>query len=316
VSEQEITLKNTKTEIFEALQQALKRAELAEKGKLNPEKEEKEKIEKRAIDTARKAVEQNIFSKELNDKFNDLQIAIAAEENRLQELYGVGRELQKLTVIIETGKERLEAIDVQAAAKEAEAAERLQKLNEEYAARKEELQAEFDRMAEKLKLERTRENEEYEYNLVRAREREDNAWADEKATREAELLKREEQAAAMLAEAESKADYIRTLEEKVAGIPELLENQKKSVTAEVSEALRKEYENKATLAEKDYSNTVARLEDKIVFLEKEIENSNKAVVALQNKLDKAYTEIREIATKTVESAGGVKIIGNADNRNV
>ena len=72
---------------------------------------------KRAIDTARKAVEQNIFSKELNDKFNDLQIAIAAEENRLQELYGVGRELQKLTVIIETGKERLEAIDVQAAAK-------------------------------------------------------------------------------------------------------------------------------------------------------------------------------------------------------
>ena len=62
--EQEITLKNTKTEIFEALQQALKRAELAEKGKLNPEKEEKEKIEKRAIDTARKSVEQNIFSKE------------------------------------------------------------------------------------------------------------------------------------------------------------------------------------------------------------------------------------------------------------
>jgi len=47
VSEQEITLKNTKTEIFEALQQALKRAELAEKGKLNPEKEEKEKNQRR-----------------------------------------------------------------------------------------------------------------------------------------------------------------------------------------------------------------------------------------------------------------------------
>ena len=77
-----------------------------------------------------------------------MQIAIAAEENRLQELYGVGRELQKLT-IIETGKERLEAIDVQAAAKKLKR-ERLQKLNEEYAARKEELQAEFDRMAENL----------------------------------------------------------------------------------------------------------------------------------------------------------------------
>ena len=119
------------------------------------------------------------------------------------------------------------------------------------------------------------------------------------------MLKREEQAAAMLAEAESKADYIRTLEEG-SGHTGVVGKSKESVTAEVSEALRKEYENKATLAEKDYSNTVARLEDKIVFLEKEIENSNKAVVALQNKLDKAYTEIREIATKTVESAGGVK----------
>ena len=119
----------------------------------------------------------------------------------------------------------------------------------------------------------------------------------------------------MLAEAESKADYIRTLEEKVGAYRSCWKS-KEICNRRGFEALRKEYENKATLAEKDYSNTVARLEDKIVFLEKEIENSNKAVVALQNKLDKAYTEIREIATKTVESAGGVKIIGNADNRNV
>jgi len=30
---------------------------------------------------------------------------------------------------------------------------------------------------------------------------------------------------------------------------------------------------------------------------------------LQDKLDRAYSEIRDLATKTVESAGGLKIIG-------
>ena len=39
--------------------------------------------------------------------------------------------------------------------------------------------------------------------------------------------------------------------------------------------------------------------------------AGKLNTALQNKLDKAYTELRELATKTVESASGVKIIGSA-----
>jgi hypothetical protein len=48
-------------------------------------------------------------------------------------------------------------------------------------------------------------------------------------------------------------------------------------------------------------------------MEKELEATNKMNVGLQGKLDKAYTEIRELATKTVESASGVKIIGSAEN---
>lgn len=31
---------------------------------------------------------------------------------------------------------------------------------------------------------------------------------------------------------------------------------------------------------------------------------------MQDKLDQAYTQIKEMATKTVEATGGVKIIGN------
>ena len=99
--EQEITMKNTKAEMLEALNSALSRAQAAEAGKLNPVKVEKEQMEKKAVESAKAAVEQNIFSVELNNKFKDLQVAIAAEEARLQELYGVSAELQKLAQIIE-----------------------------------------------------------------------------------------------------------------------------------------------------------------------------------------------------------------------
>ena len=32
---------------------------------------------------------------------------------------------------------------------------------------------------------------------------------------------------------------------------------------------------------------------------------------MQNKLDQAYNQIKEMATKTVEATGGVKILGNS-----
>jgi len=310
VAESEITIKSTKAEMLEALNSALKRAEMAERGSLNPEKEEKDKVEKKAVESAKKAVEQNIFSKELNDKFNDLQMAIAAEEGRLFELYGVGKELQKLALAIEAGKEHVAKIGAEKAEKEYAAGKRREELDAEFVQKKDELKTGYEDHVKKLKLDRERENEEYQYNLSRAREKEENAWADKSATREAELVRREAQAKELLAEAEKEAEYKASLEEKVKNIPMLLQSEKESVVLSVTETLKKEYEYKSNLTEKDYKNSVGRLEDKILFLEKELESANKSVELLQTKLDKAYVEMRELATKTVESASRVKIIGS------
>jgi len=311
-SEPEVTLKNTKAEILEALNRALKRAEAAEKGKLNPEKEEKERGNKRAVESAKKAVEQSVFSKELNDKFNDLQVALAVEEDRLQELYGVGREVQKLALVIEAGRERIAEIDAERLEKETALTSSLEKLDAEYAQRKAALQKDHDAVSEKLKIDRTREKEEYTYNLDRTRERENNAWADKKAVRETELQKREALASELLADAENKTEHIRSLEEKVDNIPALVATEKESAIATTTEALKHEYAHQSALAEMERNGIVARLEDKIDFLQKELDNSIKAVGALQGKLDKAYAEIRDLATTTVESTGGLKIIGTQE----
>lgn len=313
MAETEISLKNTKTEIFDALNQALQRAELAEKGRLNPEKEEREGKDQRAVEMTRKAVEQNIFSKELNEKFNDLQTAIAAEESRLQELYGVGREVQKLALVIEAGKERIAEIEAEKSEKEESMKKSLERLNLEFGQKGAELQTEYDANVKKSKLERTREDEEYQYHLIRTRERENNAWADEKAARELELQKREAKAAELLADAESKAGYIQSLEERVEGIQPLVASERESAAAATTETLKREHKHQMTFTEMEYKNAVERLEDKVAFLEKELDSANKAVGVLQGKLDKAYSEIRDLATKTVEAVGGgIKIIGNVE----
>ena len=312
MNDNEITMKNTKAEIIEALNDALKRAEEAEKGKLNPERHEKAQAEKKAVETAKRSVEENIFSKELIGKFNDLQTAINVEENRLQELYGVGRELQKLALVIESGHERQEKIEAERLQKSEEAKSELKELDLTYNQKSAALQAEYDEAGKKLKLERARENEEFQYNLSRTREKENNAWLDEKTNREAALKKREEEAAALLAEAEGKAGYTQSLEEKVDGFTALLEGEKQVAIEQVTKSLQQEFEYSRTLAEKDAVNAIDRAEDKIKYLTSELEAAQKALNTMQGKLDKAYAEMRDLATKTVESASGVKIIGNKD----
>jgi hypothetical protein len=306
--EQEITMKNTKAEMLDALNTALARAKAAERGKLNPVKVEAEKEEKKAVESAKSSIEQNIFSPELINKFKDLQSAIKTEEARLQELYGVSSELQKLAIVIESGRERQGQIDAENSAKIENAAQTLDNLRADYIQKKAELQEEYDGLAKKLKVERTREAEEFAYHLKREREKEAFTWEDERSAREQELARKEALAAGMLEEAQAKTEHIRTLEAKTDGIPALIECEKKAAVKSACAELTREYEFKTTLADKDYQNTLARKDDKIAYLEKELDVVNKTNTSLQNKLDKAYSELRELATKTVESASGVRII--------
>lgn len=51
------------------------------------------------------------------------------------------------------------------------------------------------------------------------------------------------------------------------------------------------------------------------ILKEELQKSNVEKEAMQNKLDQAYNQIKEMATKTVEATGGVKILGNNTTEN-
>ena len=47
-----------------------------------------------------------------------------------------------------------------------------------------------------------------------------------------------------------------------------------------------------------------------LLLKAEVEKVTNEKISMQEKLDHAYNQIKDMATKTVEATGGVKILGN------
>ena len=316
---EEVTLKNTKAEILDALNAALERERNIAETKYEPEKEEKAKEIKKAIEVSKENVDQKIFSEELNNKFKDLETAIQAEEEKLKNLYGIEKELSNLVVVVNAGKDYMAGLENDKKVKLEELNSNIKSLEEEYESKKKELEKDYEITAKNLKLERDREQEEYNYKIKREREINNNNWEDEKTKRESELAKKEADAQEILSEAEGKQEYIKELEEKVREIPALLEKEYARGRKEASSEIERENKYATELLKKDFQNTIDRQNDKIESLQEEVKKCNIEKEALQNKLDQAYVQIKDMATKTVESTGGLKIIGNnsnADMKNV
>ena len=309
----EITLKNTKAEILDALNEALEREKNMSKMKYEPEKEEKKQKVEKAIETSKENVEKKIFSEELNNKFNDLEIAIEAEEEKLKNLYGVEKELNNLVVVINAGKDYMMELENEKNKKTEELNVNIKELEEQYKIKREELEKEYDLKAKNLKIERDREIEEYNYKLKREREIYNNKWEDEKKQRENELAKKEIEVTKFLEEAKANAEHVKELENQVNEIPSLLEKEYARGRKEATIELERDHKYATELLKKDFQNTIDRQNDKIVSLKEEAEKSNAEKTSLQDKLDQAYNQIKEMATKTVEATGGVKILGNNTN---
>ena len=313
---EKITLKNTKQEILEALNAALEREKNNAKIKSNPEQEEKERKIKKAVDETTKNVEDNIFSTELVQKFKNLELAIANEEAKLKNLYDIDAELLNLTLVVNTGKDVLLEFEKNNEIKKKDLETKIKNLEEEYKIKSDELQKQYDLQSKSLKTERDREIEEYNYKIKRERELANNKWEDEKKLRENTLKLMEDETKKLLNEAKEKGNYLADLEKKVAEFPKLLENEYEKGKKEITALLEKEHKYEIDLLKKDYQNTIDRQNDKIESLKEEIKKVNESNNLLQAKTDKAYVELKELATKTVEANGGLKIIGNNQTENI
>ena len=318
MKKEEITLKNTKAEILEALNQALEREKNINKTKSDPQKEELERKKKESISESKENIKQNIFSDELITKFKNLEMAIEALEEKLKNLYALEGELNNFTLVVNAEKDFLADLEIKKKVEIEKLETSIQELEAEYKKKNKELEEEYAAKAKTLKLERDREVEEYDYKLKREREIVNNKWEDEKKIREVNLKNLEDEAKKKLKEVTEKETYLKELEQKVEGIPEMMLKEYERGRKEATTELKKEQEYQTELLKKDFQNTIDRQADKIKSLEGELEKISALNVSMQDKMDKAYVEMKELATKTVEANGQVKIFSNnqADKINI
>ena len=318
MKKEEITLKNTKAEILEALNQALEREKNINKTKSDPQKEEVERKKKESISESKENIKQNIFSDELINKFKNLETAIEALEEKLKNLYGLEGELNNFTLVVNAEKDFLADLEIKKKVETEKLETSIRELEAEYKKKNKELEEEYAAKAKALKLERDREIEEYDYKLKREREIVNNKWEDEKKIREVNLRNLEDEAKKKLKEVTEKETYLKELEQKVEGIPEMMLKEYERGRKEATAELKKEQEYQTELLKKDFQNTIDRQADKIKSLEGELEKISALNVSMQDKMDKAYVEMKELATKTVEANGQVKIFSNnqADKINI
>lgn len=314
-----MTMKNTKQELFDAYDAALKELERVKALKESPADVMEEKRKLAMEENAAKAVESSVFSEEITQQYKDLQESIESKKAVLKELYDIETNASSLAAIINATKEKQYQLEADYKARKVE-------LDNEYKAEVDKNQAELKEMQEaislarkevrdaradeldKVHIERKREEEEYAYNLKRQRKIENDAWEDEKAVREKTLNDKEIAANNMFVEAESKLDELEELREKVAEIPTLIANAEKEGKEAGQKEAAKEYGYKKTMYEKEKEYEIGKLEDKVSMLEEKLAQEESKTVALQEKLDEAYSKMNTLASDTVKANGMVHIM--------
>lgn len=322
----EITMKSTKAEIMEAYKAAVEKLDSKNAMIDDPAKEAAAKLKVEVVKSADATAKEDIFNPEIIKKYNDLTDAIEIKQIELDELYGIETKANAMAAMINAYKEKNEELKEAQAAKEAaleaELGEKKAVLETEIEILKQQKQEVMDSInteakakEDEIKLARSREEDEYAYNLKRNRKAANDKWEDEKAAREKVLELRETAALEKETELNAKADYIKELETKVEEIPTL-------IAAATEEGIKKgkadadksnAFEVRGLKKDAEYQKQL--LEDKIERFASDLANTRAEKVELQQKLDDAYAQMTELAARTVESTGGVKILNGQTQQN-
>lgn len=317
----EVTMKSTKQEIMDAYLDAKKKLDSLSEMSYDPASDEKVRAAEEKLRAAEEICKKGILSAEITEKYNALKESITEMETRLKTLHGIEVEANSMVALINAHKikeqelkDKYNAMDTELMNNYRKTESNLMDAINELESKKElalkQIKDESKELKAQVDKERRNENEEYHYELRRSRKIEMDKWNDEKEAREKELSAREEAVAEREEKVTKSEKYIAELEAKVEAIPDQLaaatEEGIKKGTADANKS--NAFEVRAINTKNEYEQKSLR--ESIERLKNELDVANSKNADLQSKLDIAYGQMRELASETVKSAGGVKILNH------
>lgn len=297
-----LTMRDRKEVILERLNQLEDNIAKEKEASFNPEKKKEEVRKVEVTKKAEKIVGLNILSQDIIDEYNAVKEDIENKKAELKNIYDIEVTANTLAALIEANDiEKNEAIKE----KEIIVAEKVKKIEEleaDFSKRKEKLIEEYNTLMADKKVERQREEEVYKYEMKRSRDKENDLWEDDKAKREAELAAKEKELQIKLADVDDLNVQLSDLKETVYSIPEQIEQAKAQGAAEKEAEMKRIAAIKEASFKKEVDLDKKLLQNELDNAKALIAKSDEEILKLNTKLEKAYEQINELATKTVQAS--------------
>ena len=329
-----LSLSNTKQEMLEAYNVALKQMEAQREAELKPEKKIEEKKAKEVIQVAESLSTEGVareisnlkieasktlaqisdrLEEEVN-KFRAIQSAISLKEKELQELYEIEKSVVTLAALIESQNQKRQAFEIEMAEKKEALSQEIEALRAEREQEKKEYEEEIKERDMTEKKRREREKDDYEYSFKREQKLTKDKFEDEKSKLEKEIHVKKEQMESEIKEREKaiagREDELNELRKKVSAFPKEMETAIAKAIKETTEKLTLEAKNREELMKKEFVGERNVSTTRIESLEKIGKEQNEQITKLSQQLEKAYQQVQEIAVKTIEGSSTVKSFAN------
>jgi hypothetical protein len=334
IQPRKLTLSNTKQEMLEAYQTALKQLEAQREAELKPEKRLEEKKAKEVTQVAESLSSEGVareisnlkietsktlaqisdrLEEEVN-KFRAVQNAIVLKEKELQELYEIEKSAVALAALIESQNQKRESFESEMGEKKEALSQEIETLRAEREKEKDDYEAEIKERDIVEKKKRDREKEEYDYSFKREQKLAKDKFEDEKAKLEKEIQIKKEQMHSELREREKvvveKEEELNELRKKVAAFPKEVETVLSKAIKETTEKLTLEAKNREELVKKEFIGERNVLTTRIESLEKIVKEQSEQIAKFSQQLEKAYQQVQDIAVKTIEGSSNIKSFAN------
>ncbi len=313
---EEITTKNTKSEILDAYEDLLKKVKNAKAEMPKQVQEEKQRTEvvakvsnlsndgivkeisslKISLNSSLDQLEKNL-SNEFK-KLEDIRLAIDVEKKNLEDLYALSANTDSLAAMILVQKERKEKFEKQMVDEETSFKLKMQverenletemnSLRELWKTEKLKQTAEIKEFAEEQKKQRQRGEEEYLYNLKIGRQKENDAYETKKASLEKEL---HDKKSVFEHEITKREELVKTAEQEFAELrkvsaefPKKLDDAVNSKEKEITEKMKTQFEFERKLSQKQFEGDLKLKEQTIISLQEKIAEMQASLKELSQK---------------------------------
>ncbi len=304
------TEKDTKKVIMEYLAEVEKELAAKKEGKFNPEEVRKAEHKKEVAVKAEAVVERGILNQEILDEYNGLKEDIENKKVDLKNLYAIDVKAETLAALIESHNIELstfkEAKDALIAEKQAE----LDSLQAQYDEKKAALDKQYREDKAEIDKQLKRDKEDAKYDLDKTKKTANDEWADEKKTREAELAKRESDVKIREEVVAEKEEEIADLKAEVEGLPQKIIIATKKAQDDAEKKMNSILEEKEATLKKEVELDKKLLEQELAAVKAQLASEKENSLTLTTKLDAAYKQINEIATKVAQSNQPIYANGN------